>query len=109
VRLRGSRLPAGSGAGTQTPHRSKYLKLGNAFIGRLLDLHLELIDSVERELGPAANRRGAALAPDRNEDAGGERLMHDAAGLAQPLRRRVRAGSAPETCIDADWGLSMAS
>lgn len=39
----------------ELPHRSKYLKLGNNFIGRLLDLHLELIDAVERELGPAAN------------------------------------------------------
>jgi DNA-binding PadR family transcriptional regulator len=33
------------------PHREKYLRLVIAFMRRLLDLHLELVDKVERELG----------------------------------------------------------
>jgi DNA-binding PadR family transcriptional regulator len=34
------------------PHRAKYLRLVNDFLRRLLDLHLEWIDEVERELVP---------------------------------------------------------
>ena len=34
------------------PHRSKYLLLVNRFLRRLLELHLELVDEVERELAP---------------------------------------------------------
>jgi DNA-binding PadR family transcriptional regulator len=43
------------------PHREKYLLLVVRFLRRLLDLHLELVDEVERELRPqtssSANRR----------------------------------------------------
>ena len=35
------------------PHRHKYLLLVNNFLRRLLDLHIELVDEVERELAPA--------------------------------------------------------
>jgi DNA-binding PadR family transcriptional regulator len=34
------------------PHRSKYLLLVTAFLRRLLDLHLELLDEIERDLAP---------------------------------------------------------
>jgi DNA-binding PadR family transcriptional regulator len=34
------------------PHRRKYLLLNIAFLRRLLDLHLDWIDEVERELAP---------------------------------------------------------
>ncbi len=34
------------------PHRRKYLLLGNRLARRLLDVHLEWLDDVERELGP---------------------------------------------------------
>ena len=34
------------------PHRRKYLLLVAGFLRRLLQLHLELVDEVERELGP---------------------------------------------------------
>jgi DNA-binding PadR family transcriptional regulator len=37
----------------ELPHREKYLLLVIGFLRRLLDLHLELVDEVERELGPA--------------------------------------------------------
>ena len=37
------------------PHRSRYLLLVNGFLRRLLDLHLELVDEVERELAPETN------------------------------------------------------
>jgi DNA-binding PadR family transcriptional regulator len=35
------------------PHRSKYLLLVYGFMRRLFELHLELVDQVERELDPA--------------------------------------------------------
>jgi DNA-binding PadR family transcriptional regulator len=39
------------------PHRRKYLLLVTSFLRRLLDLHLELVDEVERELDSAGGRR----------------------------------------------------
>jgi DNA-binding PadR family transcriptional regulator len=43
-------------AGAKTlPHRSKYLLLVVKFQRRLLELHLELVDEVERELDPNGN------------------------------------------------------
>jgi PadR family transcriptional regulator, regulatory protein AphA len=43
------------------PHRRKYLLLTTGFLRRLLELHLEWIDEVERELSPTKTRepRGA--------------------------------------------------
>jgi DNA-binding PadR family transcriptional regulator len=38
----------------QLPHREKYLMLVVGFLHKLLDLHLELVDDVERGLGPDA-------------------------------------------------------
>jgi DNA-binding PadR family transcriptional regulator len=38
-------------------HRRKYLLLVNGFLRRLLDLHLELVEDVERELTPKARKR----------------------------------------------------
>jgi len=38
------------------PHRSKYLLLANGFLRGLLELHLDLIDDVERELAPRRRR-----------------------------------------------------
>lgn len=43
----------------QLPHREKYLLLVVGFLRRLLDLHLELADDVERELAPTRSRAGA--------------------------------------------------
>jgi DNA-binding PadR family transcriptional regulator len=37
------------------PHRSKYLLLVVGFLRRLLELHLELVEEVERELGPSGS------------------------------------------------------
>jgi DNA-binding PadR family transcriptional regulator len=42
------------------PHRRKYLLLVIGFLRRLLELHLELVDEVERELAPASDRPRAA-------------------------------------------------
>ena len=43
-------------AGAQMlPHRRKYLLLVVEFLRRLLDLHLELVDEVQRELGPSTS------------------------------------------------------
>ena len=44
------RLDESERAAQELPHRSKYLLLVNGFLGRLLELHLELVDEVEREL-----------------------------------------------------------
>ena len=45
------------------PHREKYLLLTVGFLRRLLDLHLEWIEEVERELSPAAGSGRRARAP----------------------------------------------
>jgi hypothetical protein len=36
----------------ELPHREKYLRLVSEFLHELLDLHLQLIDEVERQLAP---------------------------------------------------------
>jgi DNA-binding PadR family transcriptional regulator len=41
----------------QLPHREKYLRLTVGFMRRLLELHLELVDEVDRELAPPAAGR----------------------------------------------------
>jgi DNA-binding PadR family transcriptional regulator len=46
------RLEASAEAAAQLPHRAKYLLLVNGFLRRLVDLHLDLVDEVERELAP---------------------------------------------------------
>jgi DNA-binding PadR family transcriptional regulator len=43
------------------PHRRKYLLLVTGFLQRLLDLHVELVEEVERELAPAERRRRSRL------------------------------------------------
>jgi DNA-binding PadR family transcriptional regulator len=44
------------------PHRRKYLLLVNDFLRRLLDLHLEWLDEVERQLAPEVGERRAGEA-----------------------------------------------
>jgi PadR family transcriptional regulator, regulatory protein AphA len=44
------RLDQSAAAAEDLPHRGKYLSLVNGFLRRLVDLHLELVDEVEREL-----------------------------------------------------------
>lgn len=46
------RIDESEASAAALPHRSKYLLIVTAFLRRLLDLHLELIDEVERELAP---------------------------------------------------------
>jgi DNA-binding PadR family transcriptional regulator len=46
-----SRLDDAERSAKALPHREKYLLLVIGFLRRLLDLHLELLDEVERELG----------------------------------------------------------
>jgi DNA-binding PadR family transcriptional regulator len=45
------RVAATAAAAEQLPHRRKYLNLVIGHLQRTLDLHLELVDEVERELG----------------------------------------------------------
>jgi DNA-binding PadR family transcriptional regulator len=45
-----ARLDASAEAAEGLPHRSQYLLLVNDFLRRLVDLHGELVDEVEREL-----------------------------------------------------------
>jgi DNA-binding PadR family transcriptional regulator len=49
------RLEESEASARQLPHRSKYLLVTISFLRRLLDLHLELLDEVERELAPAGD------------------------------------------------------
>jgi DNA-binding PadR family transcriptional regulator len=47
----------GAEAGAETlPHRRKYLLLTIGFLRRLLELHLELVDEVERQFDPSPER-----------------------------------------------------
>jgi hypothetical protein len=48
----------------ELPHRRKYLQLVIDFLRALLDLHLEWVDEVERELAP---RQRASRSPARPE------------------------------------------
>ena len=45
------RLNEAEASALELPHRSKYLLLVTGFLRELLDLHLQLVDNVERELG----------------------------------------------------------
>lgn len=56
-----SRLDDAERTAKELPHRQKYLLLVTGFLRRLLDLHLELVDNVERELAPPRSAgRGSA-------------------------------------------------
>ena len=52
-----SRLDDAERAATQLPHREKYLLLAIGFMRRLLELHIELVEDVERELAPGTRNR----------------------------------------------------
>ena len=47
-----ARIAETEAAAELLPHRRKYLLLVTAHLQRMLDLHLELVDDVERELAP---------------------------------------------------------
>jgi DNA-binding PadR family transcriptional regulator len=44
------RIDAAEESARELPHREKYLLLATSFLRRLLQLHLDLVDDVEREL-----------------------------------------------------------
>jgi len=48
-----SRLDDAEGTAKDLPHREKYLRLVTGFMRKYLNLHLDLVDEVERELSPA--------------------------------------------------------
>jgi DNA-binding PadR family transcriptional regulator len=52
------RLDEAEASADTLPHRRKYLLLGSSLVRRLLELHLEWIDEVERELAPSAQAPG---------------------------------------------------
>jgi len=47
------RLDESAAAADALPHRRKYLLLVNRFLRRFVDLHVELVDDVERQLTPS--------------------------------------------------------
>jgi DNA-binding PadR family transcriptional regulator len=51
------RLDDSERSAARLPHREKYLRIVNGFLRRLLELHLELVDEVDRELAPPAGTR----------------------------------------------------
>jgi len=53
------RLRESAEAAEALPHRRKYLLLVNRFLERLVELHAELVDEVERELRPAGEAANA--------------------------------------------------
>jgi DNA-binding PadR family transcriptional regulator len=54
-----ARLDETEASAESLPHRRKYLMIAIGFLRRLLELHLELVDDVERELAPEPKRRPA--------------------------------------------------
>ena len=46
-----ARIEESEASAAAYPHREKYLLIVNGFLRKLLDLHLDLVDEVERELG----------------------------------------------------------
>jgi DNA-binding PadR family transcriptional regulator len=52
-----ARLEDAEGTAEALPHRHKYLLLVSSFLRRLVELHLDLVDEVERELAPKAQAR----------------------------------------------------
>jgi DNA-binding PadR family transcriptional regulator len=57
------RIDASEETARRLPHRAKYLLLATGFLHRLLDLHLELVDEVERELAPRGRGRPRQAGP----------------------------------------------
>jgi DNA-binding PadR family transcriptional regulator len=57
------RLDESEASAASLPHREKYLRLVITFLRRLLELQVEWIDEVERELSPAAGSGRRARAP----------------------------------------------
>jgi DNA-binding PadR family transcriptional regulator len=60
------RLEESEASAAALPHRSKYLLLVTSFLRRYVDLHLDLVDEVERELADedtAVSRRGRPRRP----------------------------------------------
>jgi DNA-binding PadR family transcriptional regulator len=55
-----ARLDEAEESAETLPHRRKYLLLVIGFLRQLLELHLELVDEVERELSPEASRSSHA-------------------------------------------------
>lgn len=53
------RLEEAARAAAALPHREKYLRIVNGFLRRLLELHVELADEVERELSAADSSAAA--------------------------------------------------
>src|SRR6266536_1472955 len=62
-----ARLEQSEASAQTLPHRRKYLLLVSAFLRRLLDLHLELVDEVERKLAPKARKRSQLHAQKRRK------------------------------------------
>jgi DNA-binding PadR family transcriptional regulator len=53
-----ARLVEAEANADRLPHRRTYLRITTRFLRRLLDLHLELVDEVERELAPRRKKSG---------------------------------------------------
>jgi len=60
-----ARLDESEASAELLPHRRKYLLIAVGFLRRLLDLHLELVDEVERELAPDGQKPAPADASAR--------------------------------------------
>jgi DNA-binding PadR family transcriptional regulator len=51
------RIAESEASAAALPHRSKYLLLNTRFLRQLLDLHLQWIEEVERELSPSPSKK----------------------------------------------------
>jgi DNA-binding PadR family transcriptional regulator len=55
-----AQLEAAAASADTLPHRRKYLLIVIGFLRRLLELHLDLVDEVERELAPTSSSAGGS-------------------------------------------------
>lgn len=58
-----ARLEENEASAETLPHRRKYLLLVTGFLRRLLELHVEFVAEVERELAPKARRKPRSRRP----------------------------------------------
>lgn len=73
-----ARLEETEASAASLPHRRKYLMLVIGFLRRLLELHLEFVDEVERDLGP--NRRAKSRSRHRARPHSSRRIRRPTQG-----------------------------
>ena len=103
-----ARLAETEASANTLPHRRKYLLLVVGFLRRQLELHLELVDEVERELDPeSSDTYPQARTPSFRVFVARAPLRSLRWALAVALRERARGRRGRERERDAVWGRAI--